>query len=283
MKMYNDCLVCIARGGLDAARLATKDEQLQLKIVKKVLKELCLFDLNSPPPLMAKFIQQTVKEITGVSDPYYHIKKKYNDFALELFPELEKKVSSSSFETAVRLCIAGNIIDFGTHNKVGKQKVLDTIRESLSIDIHGAVKPFQKACAKAKKILWIADNSGEIVFDKLLLGKMDRDKITYAVRGGPTQNDATIEDAQYTGITEIVKVIDTGAAMPGVLLDFCSDDFIRHYEQADMIISKGQGNLETLDLQDSRIFFLFKAKCPIVADYAGCNLNDIVIKTYKNS
>lgn len=281
MRMHNDCLPCIARGGLDAARLATDDEQLQLKIVRKVLKELCVFDLNCPPPLMALFIQQTVKQITGVDDPYKHIKKKYNDFALKLYPELEKKVKSSSFDTAVRLCIAGNIIDFGSHNKVGTKKVLDTIHDALSVDISGSVKPFRKACEKAATILWIADNAGEIVFDKLLLGKMDPEKITYAVRGGATQNDATLEDAQYTGITKIVKVIDTGAAIPGVILEYCSNDFRQQYQQADMIISKGQGNLETLDNRDTRIFFLFKAKCPVVANYAGCRLNDIVIKTFK--
>jgi len=279
MRMYNDCLPCISRGGLDAARLATSDEQLQLKIVRKVLKELCTLDLVSPPPLMAKFIQKTVKQVTGVSDPYYKIKKKYNDLALELYPELERKVKSSCFDTAVRLSIAGNIIDFGAHNTVGEKKVLDTIHESLTMDITGSVKLFQEACKKAAKILWIADNAGEIVFDKLLLGEMDRDKVIYAVRGGPTQNDATLEDAEYTGITKIVKVIDTGAAIPGVLLEYCSDDFRLWYEQADMIISKGQGNFETLDHQDTRIFFLFKAKCPVVAEYAGCKLNDIVIKT----
>ncbi|MCP3874100.1 MAG: DUF89 family protein [Desulfobacteraceae bacterium] len=278
MRMFNDCLPCIARGGLDAARLATNDEQLQLRIVKNVLKELCTFDLNSPPPLMAKFIAKTVKKITGVSDPYRDIKKKYNDFALELFPELEEKVKGASFEIAVRLAIAGNIIDFGTHNTVGKQKVIDTIQDSLTIDINGFVKPLHDAAKKAEKILWLADNAGEIVFDKLLLKKMDQDKIIYAVRGGPTQNDATIEDAEYVGLTKMVRVIDTGASIPGVLLDYCSDDFIKHYHQADLIISKGQGNFETLDHQDNRIFFLFKAKCPVVADYAGCKLNDIVIK-----
>ncbi len=281
MRMHNDCLPCIARGALDTAKLATDDETLQVRIVKKVLKKLYNFDMNFPPPLMAKFIQQAVFEITNVSDPYYHIKKEYNDFALKLYPELEKKVKSSSFDTAVRLCIAGNIIDFGTHNTVGKKKVLDTIDEALATDINGFVKPFKDACKKAKKILWLADNAGEIVFDKLLMEKIEKDKIIYAVRGGPTQNDATIFDAKYTGINKLVKVIDTGAAIPGVMLEYCSDNFKKEYDRADLIISKGQGNFETLDHTDTRIFFLFKAKCPIVANYAGCRLNDIVIKKFK--
>lgn len=281
MRMHNDCLPCIARGSLDAAKLATDDEALQLEIVRTVLKKLSMFDVKSPPPLMARVIAQTVKKITHVDDPYDQIKKRYNDFALELFPELEKKVNVSSFETGVRLCIAGNIIDFGTHNTVGKQKVLDTIQAAMTLDITGHVALLQRAIETATKILWIADNAGEIVFDKLLLGKMDRDKVTYAVRGGPTQNDATLEDAIYTGLTKIVTVIDTGAAIPGVLLEYCSDEFKIAYKEADLIISKGQGNFETLDHTDDRIFFLFKAKCPVVARHAECNLNDMVIKTYQ--
>ena len=276
--MRNDCLPCIARGSLDAARLATEDEDLQRKVVKQVLKELITFDLNSPPPLMALVIARAVKEMTGVDDPYSRIKKKYNDFALELFPLLEKKAMDASFDTALRLCIAGNIIDFGTHARVGRQKVLDTIDEALVMEINGEGEAFEKACDNADNILWIADNAGEIVFDRLLLQKLDCRKITYVVRGGPAQNDATLEDAEYAGLTGMVKVIDTGAAIPGVILEYCSERFRKAYEKADMIIAKGQGNFETLDSLDSRIFFLFKAKCQVVADHAGCRLDDMVIK-----
>jgi len=227
---------------------------------------------------MARAIQRAVKSIAGVGDPYAGIKKKYNDLALELYPELENRVTPFSFDTAVRLSIAGNIIDFGTHNTVGEKKVLDTIEHSLTADINGGVRVLKAACETAETILFIGDNAGEIVFDKFLLEKMEKKKIIYAVRGGATQNDATLEDAEYTGITQLVKVITTGAAIPGVILEHCSEEFRCHYEQADMIISKGQGNFETLDHQDRRIFFLFKAKCSVVARHAGCSLNDMVIK-----
>ncbi|MCM2284453.1 MAG: ARMT1-like domain-containing protein [Desulfobacula sp.] len=283
MKMQNDCLPCIARGSLDAARLATDDEALQREVVKAVLKELISCDMNYPPPLMALYIGRTVREITGVADPYARLKKKYNDFALSLFPALEKKAMASSFDTALRFCIAGNIIDFGTHARVGRQKVLDTIDQALAMDINGDGIAFEKACKKADKILWIADNAGEIVFDRLLLQKLDCRKIIYAVRGGPAQNDATLEDAEYAGLTGMVEVTDTGAAIPGVILDHCSEDFKGIYTGADLIISKGQGNFETLDLSDSRIFFLFKAKCRVVADHAGCSLDDMVIKNFNKS
>ncbi|MFH2091914.1 MAG: ARMT1-like domain-containing protein [Pseudomonadota bacterium] len=277
MLLKNECLACCVRGSLDAARLATDDEKLQQQVVRAVLKELSVMDLKIPPPLMALFIHQTVEQITGVKDPYKRLKDKYNDLALELYPGLLEKVKLSNFQTAVRLTIAGNIIDFGSHNSVGTQKVLTTIEHALKVPVNGDVNRFQRACEQAQKILWLADNTGEIVFDKLLLSRLDTQKIIYAVRGGPTQNDATMEDAVYTGITKMVKVIDTGAAIPGVILDYCSDEFIKAYDEADLIISKGQGNFETLDLNDDRIFFLFKAKCPVVADHAGVNLHDIVI------
>lgn len=278
MLLKNECLACCVRGSLDVAKLATDDEELQQQVVRIVLKKLATMDLNIPPPLMALFIHQTIERITGIKDPFKRLKDKYNDFALQLYPELLKKGKLADFETAVRLTIAGNIIDFGAHNSVGTQKVLTTIEDALVISITGDVAHFQRACEKAKKILWLADNSGEIVFDKLLLSRLDRTKIIYVVRGGPTQNDATMEDARYTGITKMVKVIDTGAAIPGVILEYCSDQFKQAYYAADLIISKGQGNFETLDSEDDRIFFLFKAKCPVVADHAGVKLGDIVIR-----
>ena len=277
MKMANECLPCIVRGSLDAARLATNDEALQQQVVKRILKILHRFDTNQPPPLMAREIQKAVREITGVEDPYAALKKKFNDFALDLVPKLKARCGNLSFEAAVRLCIAGNIIDFGTHTQISEQQVLETIDDAMSLDINGSTRALEKSCNTAENILWVADNAGEIVFDTLLLEKLAPDKIVYAVRGGMTQNDATMEDVQYTGIDERFKTMDTGAAIPGVILEYCSKAFLTAYRQADLIIAKGQGNLETLDHTDDRIFFLFKAKCPVVARYVGCQLGDTVI------
>ena len=278
MKLKNECLVCIVRGSLDAAKLATDDTGLQQQVVRRVMAELAGIDPETPPPLMARFIHQTVEELTGVKDPFKAVKDEYNDFALSLYPDLAEQVRHSDFQTAVRLTIAGNIIDFGAHHTVGRQTVLESIDQSLVMPVQGDIGRFQRACERADKILWLADNTGEIVFDKLLLSKLDPEKITYAVRGGPTQNDATMADAEYIGMTKLVKTIDTGAAIPGVILEYCSDTFRRAYDDADLIIAKGQGNYETLDVTDPRIFFLFKAKCPMVAEHAGVALHDIVVK-----
>jgi uncharacterized protein with ATP-grasp and redox domains len=280
MKMNNACYPCLARGALDVASLATSDQALQLKILQKVLAELSSLDPDCPPPLAARIIRQTVGELTGVWDPYLSLKEKYNAMALELYPWLlslkEKAGMEDRFDIGVRLAIAGNIIDFASAPTVGREKLMSTISHALETRVHGSMEAFKKAVRKAERILWLGDNAGEIVFDKLLLEEMDRSKIVYAVRGGAIQNDATMDDAAAAGLTEMVRVIDSGAVIPGTLLEYCSEKFIDTFNRADLIISKGQGNFETLD-QDSRIFFLLKAKCAVVAEQAGCDQGDVVV------
>lgn len=284
MKMNNECFPCIARGALDAACLATDDEADQLKIVRMVLRELADLDPTSPPPLMARFIQQTVETVTEVADPYGPLKDKYNAMAMDLYPWLKslKDASSNRFDTSARLAVAGNIIDFGTASTVGRDKVMETITHALEAEVNGSIKALARAVKKAENILWLADNAGEIVFDKLMLEEMDCTKIIYAVRGGPVQNDVTMSDARDVGVTDMVRVIDSGAAIPGTLLDQCSDTFVEVFKRADLIISKGQGNFETLDHLDERIFFLFKAKCPVVARLGNCDMGDVVVRNFKD-
>lgn len=281
MKMYNDCFPCIARGALEAARLATTDEAVQLDILQTVLEKLAKMDPASPPPLMAGFIHQTIETWTGVTDPYAALKKKYNSLAMDLYPwlqTLKDDPGRDRFETSVRLAIAGNIIDFGTAAAVGENTLMDTISHALELPVNGSVDRLKQAVEKADHILWLADNAGEIVFDKLMLEEMDMAKVVYAVRGGPVQNDATLEDAQAVGLTDMVRVISSGAAIPGTLLPWCGSELTAAFKQADLIISKGQGNFETLAHDDPRIFFLFKAKCPVVARHGKCDLGDVVIR-----
>ncbi|MEA1966636.1 MAG: ARMT1-like domain-containing protein [Thermodesulfobacteriota bacterium] len=279
MRMYNDCVPCIVRQSLEAARFATSDERVHQKILKLALKKLAEIDFCQSPPVMARYMQEIIKNITGNNDPYKGVKKKYNDFALNIYPDLQKKVedSSSPLETALCLAIAGNIIDFGVSSSIGESKVLATIDHALSSEVYGDMKYLQEVLKESKNILWIADNTGEIVFDRLALEIIGLEKITFAVRGAPILNDATMEDAVYTGISDMVKVIDNGTDIPGTVLKECSKEFNKAFENSDLIISKGQGNYETLPHDDKRIFFLFKAKCTIVADLAGCTLGDMVV------
>lgn len=280
MKIYNDCIPCLVRQSLDAARLAGNDERMHQRVLRASLTRLTEMDLDQSPPIMAEYIQQTIRQVTGEADPYKTIKKTYNEFALELYPDLKKKVAASPhpLDTAIRLSIAGNIIDFGALSTVDNATVMATLNDALTQDIHGDLKALIDTMDKAKSILWLADNAGEIVCDRLVLDLLDKTRIIFAVRGAPVINDATREDTDATGISQMVRVIDNGTAIPGTVLQRCSDQFLSVYNNADLIVSKGQGNYETLPHDDGRIYFLFKAKCPVVAQKAGCGLGDIVIQ-----
>ena len=118
---------------------------------------------------------------------------------------------------------------------------------------------------------------GEIVFDQLLLEQMPRDNVVFSVRGMPILNDATMEDAEQTGLTEIVRVIHNGSDAPGIVLTECAPEFQKEFEQADLVIAKGQGNFETLSDVDKNIVFLLKAKCPVIADHIGCTIGDSIV------
>jgi uncharacterized protein with ATP-grasp and redox domains len=130
----------------------------------------------------------------------------------------------------------------------------------------------------AKKILYLVDNTGEIFFDKLLIQQMPNDKMTFVVRGYPVINDATLIDAKIAGLTEMVEVIDNGSDAPGTILEDCSKEFLRHFSDADLIIAKGQGNYETLSNSNKCIFFILKAKCPVIARDIGCEIGSLVIQ-----
>jgi uncharacterized protein with ATP-grasp and redox domains len=131
--------------------------------------------------------------------------------------------------------------------------------------LRGDIEAFRKRAASAADILYLADNAGEIVLDRLLIESLGPERVTVAVRGHPVINDATLEDARTAGLTDLVTVLANGSATPGTVLDGCSDEFRQRFERADLVISKGQGNYETLNEVARDIFFLFKVKCPVVA------------------
>jgi len=283
MKTYFDCIPCFLRQALNAARLTTTDINMHEKVMRKVLGRVSEMDLNQPPPLMGQQIYRIIRETTGNSDPYKKIKDKFNTFVLDLYPEFKKKITTSvnPFETAVRLAIAGNIIDFGVEAKINTSTVYQVVNQSLTQKIDGSIKKFKDTVFSANKILYLGDNSGEIVFDRLLIEQLPYDKVTFAVRGYPVINDVTMDDAEATGITKLVSVIDNGSDAPGTILDECSDEFKHVFQDADVIISKGQGNYESLSESNKNIFFIFKVKCPVVAENTKCAVGSMVIQNNK--
>ena len=279
MKTYFDCIPCFLRQALNAARLTTTDIHIHENVMRRVLGRVAEMDLNQPPPLMGQQIHRIIREATGNRDPYKKIKNKFNTFILDLYPEFKEKVATSvsPFETAVRLAIAGNIIDFGVEAEINPSTVYHIVNQSLTQELDGNIKKFQDAVFSANNILYLGDNSGEIVFDRLLIEQLPYDKVTYAVRGYPVINDVTMDNAEATGITELVSVIDNGSDAPGTILDECSEKFKKTFYDADVIIAKGQGNYESLSNSNKNIFFIFKVKCPVVAENTKCAIGSMVI------
>ena len=186
--------------------------------------------------------------------------------------------SIDPFETAARLAIAGNIIDFGVNSTVDESEVERTIACSLTDPLDtAALAELKEAVGQAKSILYLGDNAGEIVFDRLLVEQMPLEKITFAVRGGPILNDALMADAEAAGLTDLVEVIDNGTDAPGTILEACSQAFRRRFDKADLIIAKGQGNYETLSDCPANIFFLLRPKCAVLARHLNCELGRLIL------
>jgi len=280
MKTYFDCIPCFVRQALDSVRLVTPDETVHERVLREVLRTAAEMDLRQTAPEMAQWIHRRIRKHTGQGDPYREIKDWSNRMALKLYPTLRDWVAGSSdpMETAVRLAIAGNVIDFGVNSQLSEAQVRESVTHALSASLDADVEEFSRAVSDAGRILYLADNAGEIVFDRVLIEQIPPDKVTVGVRGFPAINDATMRDAVDAGMTELVEVIDNGSDAPGTILADCSEAFLERFQNADLVIAKGQGNYETLSEVDKNIYFLLKAKCPMIAGDIGCQVGSLVMR-----
>jgi uncharacterized protein with ATP-grasp and redox domains len=280
MKTFLDCIPCLIRQSLDAAALATPDEAVHARVLRDVLEIAKETDLHESPPVMAQRFHRRVRELTGKSDPYREIKDSFNRLALKQYPKLQNQIqrSANPTETAVRLAIAGNVIDFGANSGLTKRRVHDTLLHAVSAPLEGDLREFSRAASQANNVLYLGDNAGEIVFDRLLIEQISPEKVTFVVRGAPVSNDATMADAKASRITEMVEVIDNGSDAPGTLLDDCSQDFRERFGKADLVIAKGQGNYESLSEAEKPIWFLLKAKCPVIARDLRCGVGSLILR-----
>lgn len=236
-------------------------------ITREIEKITAVFDKDLPPPYLAKRIYRKLAELTGITDPFRTVKDKSIDCALQLMDKLTALCENSDapFETAVRLAIAGNVIDYGAKPDLtleeARSSILSACSEPLDQD---AVRLLRHRMDRAEKILYIMDNCGEAVIDRLLIDRYPG-RITIAVRGEPILNDMTLREVAPSGLDHI-PAIDTGDGTPGVDPAACSEQFRAAYDSADLIIAKGQGNFETLEGRCTRnTAFLFRAKCQTVA------------------
>lgn len=282
MRTYLDCVPCFVRQAIDAARRVTDETAVHDRLLREILCLAAEMHFDQPPPVMGQLIHQRLRELTGLDDPYAQAKRQANDWALKLLPELQRQVAGSRdpFATAVRLAIAGNVIDLGVKSHLGRDEIMSAIGSALEDDIDmESMELLRGHVQAAEHILYLADNAGEIVFDRLLIEQIGPEKVTVAVKSGPIINDATRADAEMAGLVGRVEVIDNGYDAPGTLLDRCSAEFRARFDAADLVISKGQGNYETLNDCGRSVFFLLKAKCPVIAQDIGCRLGRLVIRS----
>jgi hypothetical protein len=277
MRAYPDCYTCIYQQTLNAARLAGANEMQQAEIMRQVAGVLQRSPAEFTPADIVDLTNPIICQVSGAADPYREIRQAGLEQALAIYPQLQQLVAAAPdpLEAAVRLAIVGNIIDIipgHTYDLWG------VIQQALEQPIHQEhLEQFRAAAQSARCILYLADNAGEAVFDRLLLEQLPR-VVTYAVKSAPILNDAVLADAQAAGIEQVASVIPTGSGAPGTILTQCSPAFLSIYHAADLVISKGQANYETLDDQGGRVFFLLKVKCPIIGRQFGAQVGDLVIQ-----
>ncbi|MBD3237765.1 MAG: DUF89 family protein [Candidatus Eisenbacteria bacterium] len=280
MRTYFECVPCFLRQALEAARIVSDDATLHERMLRETLRMAAEMPFDRSPPEMGQRIHRYLREATGNPDPYRRIKEQSNAMALALYPELQRRVRESSdpLATAAALAIAGNIIDYGCRSELSRPQVDEAIAEALRTPLDSeSVARLRSRAEAAERILYLADNAGEIVFDRLLIEQLPRERIAVAVRGTPVINDATLSDAEAAGLTALVPVIDNGSDAPGTLLDACSGEFRARFDASDLVIAKGQGNYETLGGAHAHTVFLFMAKCAVAARDAGCRVGERVV------
>ncbi len=287
MKTHLDCIPCFLKQSLEAARMATDDEQLQQDVLQKVMSYLTTISLTDSPPEISREIHNIIRSETNTKDPYKKVKTHSNFTAQKQYAALHTMIEDADdpLLMAVKLAIVGNVIDFGSSSRFDVTEMLDKLSH---IDFDATAYPqFQKALQNAQSIVYLADNTGEIFYDKLLLSELSKQgkTITYVVRAHPIINDATIEDAYHAEIDKIATIIagDEGQeySAPGMVCSFASPQFLESIESADMVISKGQGNYEGLSSYHRDIFFLFVVKCPLVAREVDAAVGTLILKVNK--
>jgi len=276
------------RQALDAARMATDKSALQREVLDQVARLLPTVPFDCTPIDMGQLVHRVVLEVTGVADPYAKVKKDSNDLCLKLYPRLKQQVrrSKDPLLTALKIAGAGNIIDFGPKLKLNPNDSIEQIvNDSFTRALQETLDPaeysaFKDKLAKVEEILYLGDNTGEIVCDKILIEELIRrgKSVTFVTRGAPIINDATLADARYVGLDEVAGVITNGSDAPGTRLVDCSPEFTAAFQSAKLIISKGQGNFEGLSDVPAPIFFLLKVKCPMIAQEITARIGTVILR-----
>ncbi|MFH0990202.1 MAG: ARMT1-like domain-containing protein [bacterium] len=280
MKSELECLLCLFKQGLNTARLATPHEEAHREILNRIAAGIESIDMTQSPAMVSRHVYSLVSDVTGVADPYREAKKQSNQEAIGILPDIERMIAESQdpLKTAIHVAVAGNVIDLGIGHEYNlAEDVRRLASTSFAID---HLEEFRQELRPGRKLLYLGDNAGEIVFDRVLVEQLlaNNVEVTFCVKSGPIINDATMKDAQQAGITSLVPTITTGSADIGINLSNSSEEFLDALNQAEVILAKGHGNFETCIDFPHNFYFLLKAKCDVVSRALGVRTGDIVFR-----
>lgn len=266
MEILPDCLPCMLKQALTAARKASSDEKVNAEITRSAARLLGNSESFSCAPELCRMIHEEVKRATACKDPYFEDKCKEIQLAKDHYNELSEFVDASAnpLEAALKVAAVGNIIDAAVDGKLNPENLHAELNKPFE---RFKIEEFTAQLKNAHTILYIGDNSGEAVFDTILLKHLTPRKIIYAVRGAAVLNDVDMDMAKHVGIERFAEVMSSGCSSPGCIFEECSDEFKKIFNAADIVIAKGQGNYEGLSECERKIFFLLKAKCPVLATH----------------
>lgn len=275
-----ECLPCLVRQAKEMALMTTVDVRLQKRIMRSVLSFMSGTNLDRSPPEIMQGVSEVVTSVTGIADPYRDIKAVHTRAALDMLPRMDDIVREASdpFTAGLKLAIAGNIIDLGAKQRVSDDEISNTLHEALHLPVRGMdPSELKTRIQAAERVLYLADNAGETVFDRKFLEQFPTDRTVVAVRGGPALNDATMEDARAAGLHMVAELVSNGSGAPATVLSDCSPEFRELFNTADVIVAKGQGNYESLSSSDLQVHFLFRVKCELVAEHCGFPMGSLVL------
>lgn len=276
MKAKPECHRCFQRQARDAARLAGMDDATTERLLEQVATRLAITPLETNPALTASQLHALIREASHNPDPFRGKKREATEHALSLYASLKALLEQADdpLDTAVRLAIAGNIIDLGVAADYDLEASIERVLALTPAINH--MNELKAAIASAGSILYLGDNAGETVMDRLLIETIGK-PVSYVVKGGAAVNDATREDAIAAGLDQVCEVIDNGAAAMGTLLEQCSAEFRKRFNEAELVIAKGMANYESLAGTREKLFFLLQAKCAVVATDLGVEEKAIVV------
>ena len=277
MRTRLECISCLVRqaAGLAGGSLPAR---MQEPFMRRVLEGAARFDYACPPPMFTREIYRIFEDMDGEEDPFRERKISSNHEAASLVPRLREIIAArpDPLETALRIATAGNIIDFGIHDSRGiavEETIMNALEAAFAIN---DIPELLARLRRAERILYVADNAGEIVLDRLFIEHIGPEKVTCAVRSAPIINDATLSDAAQAGLDKVCRVIPSGSDAPGTPLSLCTREFRECFRSADVVVSKGQGNYETIDSPGRGVFHLLMAKCRVVSLETGVPVGSFI-------